>query len=82
MLLLQVRSLSKFPSLSFLYNLATDGSSGTQVVHLPLCDPLWVLVLWLELGVLLGLLFPLCWVLSLMKFARVSLMSVCRQVKN
>jgi hypothetical protein len=63
------------------------GGSVTQVVHLPLCDPLWVLLLWLELGVLLGplsvfvLSFPLCWVLSLMTFARISLMSfVCIQI--
>jgi len=83
MLLMQMRSLSNVPSLSFSYSLASNGGSGTQVVHLRLCDPLWALHLCLEPGVLLGplslslfvLSFPLCRVLSLRTFARVSLMT-------
>ncbi len=87
-LLLQVRSLSNFPSLSFLYSLCHWWGFWNPSCSLA---PLWptlgcVLLLCLELGVLLGplslffLSFPLGWVLSLMKFARVSLMTlVCIQ---
>lgn len=52
--------------------LVTGGDSGTLFAPLPLCDFVWVLLVWLRLGSSLFVLpFPLCWVLCLMELARV-----------
>jgi hypothetical protein len=77
-------TLSIFIPFFFYMLLVTSEGFGTQSVPLPLYDSLWVKVFfWLRLQSFVFVVFsPLCWVLSLMEFARVSssILTICMSV--